>query len=328
MLRVLRGVVGEVLSERELAARICRACVAGLDVQGAAISLLTATSVDGRRSRPPTPPRPRWRTCSSPWARARASRPRVRPSGAGFRHPRPRPTARWPMFAGAVAEQTDVRALFALPLQLGAINLGVLDLYRTTPGPLRRHELRDVLAAADAATLMLLAVPGLPMTTTSDGAATDGRAAQRPVCGRGQRAGGPAVTEKGRAWWDGLWNDRAEVHQATGMVLAQLGVPAQDAFVRLCALRFRPPPPAGRGRPRRRRAPAGVHPGHGLSQDATSPSGESPVSGALPRKGVPSVSHVQNDREQLLAGRSSSWPTPSSTTTTSSTCSTGSSRTA
>jgi AmiR/NasT family two-component response regulator len=35
-----------------------------------------------------------------------------------------------------------------------------------------------------------------------------------------------------------LWNDRAEVHQATGMILAQLGVPAQEAFVRLRAHAF------------------------------------------------------------------------------------------
>jgi hypothetical protein len=40
------------------------------------------------------------------------------------------------------------------------------------------------------------------------------------------------------AWWDGMSSDRAEVHQATGMILAQLGVPAQDAFVRLRAHAF------------------------------------------------------------------------------------------
>ena len=33
-------------------------------------------------------------------------------------------------------------------------------------------------------------------------------------------------------------SDRAEVHQATGMILAQLGIPAQDAFVRLRAYAF------------------------------------------------------------------------------------------
>jgi hypothetical protein len=43
--------------------------------------------------------------------------------------------ARWPIFAAAVAEQTSVGALFALPLQWG-VYLGVLDLYRVNPGAL------------------------------------------------------------------------------------------------------------------------------------------------------------------------------------------------
>ena len=113
------------------------------------------------------------------------------------------------MFAAAVAEQTPVRALFAMPLQLGAINLGVLDLYRGTPGPLGRPELRDVAAAVDAATLLLLGAH-----TRTDAAGRDGHVV------------------------DGSEHNRAEVHQATGMVLVQLDIPAQDAFVRLRAHAF------------------------------------------------------------------------------------------
>ena len=55
--------------------------------------------------------------------------------------------------------------------------------------------------------------------------------------GHGDGESGPADREDG-AWWDGLHSDRAEVHQATGMILAQLGIPAQDAFVRLRAYAF------------------------------------------------------------------------------------------
>ncbi len=40
-------------------------------------------------------------------------------------------------------------ASFVLPLQWGAINLGVLDLYRAAPGMLDSLQLRDLLAAAD-----------------------------------------------------------------------------------------------------------------------------------------------------------------------------------
>ena len=43
---------------------------------------------------------------------------------------------RWPMFADA-ARQTTVQALFVLPLQAGALVIGVLDLYRDEPGMLR-----------------------------------------------------------------------------------------------------------------------------------------------------------------------------------------------
>ncbi len=38
--------------------------------------------------------------------------------------------------------------------------------------------------------------------------------------------------------WDVVWGHRAEIHQATGMVVAQLGINAQDAFARLRAYAF------------------------------------------------------------------------------------------
>ena len=131
-------------------------------------------------------------------------------------------TSRWPMFAVAVAEQTPVRALFAMPLQIGTINLGVLDLYRGTPGPLRRPELRDLLAAVDATTLLLLA-------------------AHTRVDAGGYQPGGHL--DQHRA--DVLGNSRSEVHQAIGMILVQLGVTAQDALVRLRAYAFAQQRPIG-----------------------------------------------------------------------------------
>jgi hypothetical protein len=53
--------------------------------------------------------------------------------------------ARWPIFAAAVLEQTPARALFALPLQWGVTNLGVLDLYRGARGGLDRAQWLDVV---------------------------------------------------------------------------------------------------------------------------------------------------------------------------------------
>ncbi len=79
--------------------------------------------------------------------------------------------------------------MFALPLQWATIKLGVLDLHRKAAGSLPAAQLRDALGAADIAALMLL------------GLRTD--------------------PGKDRAW-ERSWGNRVEIHQATGMVVAQL----------------------------------------------------------------------------------------------------------
>jgi ANTAR domain len=112
--------------------------------------------------------------------------------------------ARWPVFAPAAA-QAGVRAVFALPLQVGAIRLGVMDLYRARPGDLDREQLADALMLADTACALLL-----------DGAQPDG---SHPN-GRRPEQAGPT---------------QPEVHQATGMIIAQLGVTAAVALTRLRA---------------------------------------------------------------------------------------------
>ena len=113
--------------------------------------------------------------------------------------------ARWPVFAAAVVEQTDVAAVFALPLQWGTINLGVLDLYRRTPGALSREQRRDVISAVDVAAVMLLGVRTGPGDVEQLSSETSGR---------------------------------VEIHQATGMVLAQLEVDAEEALARMRAHAF------------------------------------------------------------------------------------------
>ena len=60
--------------------------------------------------------------------------------------------ARWPGFGPAVLE-AGIAAIFAFPLQVGGIRLGVLDLYRDTPGVLDDAEVTAALAYADAAVL-------------------------------------------------------------------------------------------------------------------------------------------------------------------------------
>jgi hypothetical protein len=112
--------------------------------------------------------------------------------------------ARWPGFASA-AVAAGARAMFALPLQAGAIRVGVLTLYRAQPGPLAPQELADALVLADIALELILdAAAGIT---------------------------GPP----GDQLLPGLSDRRAEVYQATGMISVQLGVSLQDAFIRLRA---------------------------------------------------------------------------------------------
>ena len=94
-------------------------------------------------------------------------------------------------------DQARIGAVFAFPLQWGTINLGVLDLYRRAPGSLSAAQVRDAISAADAAALMLL----------------------------GRRTG---PDPDGDVGWDRSWSKRAEIHQATGMVVAQLGIRARS----------------------------------------------------------------------------------------------------
>ena len=57
---------------------------------------------------------------------------------------------RWPAFAPAAVD-TGATTVFALPLFVGGIRLGVMDLYRARPGPLHHDEIADALLLADTA---------------------------------------------------------------------------------------------------------------------------------------------------------------------------------
>ena len=116
-------------------------------------------------------------------------------------------TERWPGFAPA-AIAAGARALFAFPLQAGAIRAGVLSLYRARPGPLTPQQLADALVFADIALQLLL----------DSSAGIIGAADYQPL--------------------DGLSDSRAEVYQATGMISVQLGVSLEVALVRLRAHAF------------------------------------------------------------------------------------------
>ena len=112
----------------------------------------------------------------------------------------------WPRFVAAVA-RLHVRALYAIPLRAGMGPLGVLVLCRPDPQPLVGHELNDALHVANLVSRLVL---GLQAEATSEGV----------------------------AWVPDATDSRAVVHQATGMIAAQLNVEVTEALVRLRAKAF------------------------------------------------------------------------------------------
>src|SRR6476659_466316 len=198
--RALLAIARDVTDDRALAGEICRACVAGLDIDGAAISLLTADplreTVFATDATAVLLEDLQFSLGEGACIDAAVSRRPVLVADMND----PAQTARWPVYAAAVVQQTGVRAIFALPLQWGTIDVGVLDLYRRAPGALSAAHMQDALSAADAATLLLLGL-------------------------RGDNGGEQA--------WNRSWGSRAKIHQAPGMVVAQLGISAADALARL-----------------------------------------------------------------------------------------------
>jgi hypothetical protein len=113
----------------------------------------------------------------------------------------------WPGFTAGALE-AGIAAVFAFPLQVGGIKIGVLDLYRNVAGPLEDSDLTEALAFAAAATSVLLHL--------------------QAAAAYGDMHPDLADTLV----------DRAEVHQATGMIAIQLGSNLADALTVLRARAF------------------------------------------------------------------------------------------
>ena len=116
-------------------------------------------------------------------------------------------TPRWLAFTGPVLD-AGVRAIFGFPLHVGAVRLGALNLYRDEPGPLTDEQYADALAMADIATRAVLVMQS-----------------NAPL---GQIA---VELQKGADF-------EYVVHQASGMVAAQLEVSVGQALIRLRAYAF------------------------------------------------------------------------------------------
>ncbi|MFG1607921.1 GAF and ANTAR domain-containing protein [Actinoplanes sp. NPDC049265] len=118
---------------------------------------------------------------------------------------------RWPGYAPA-AVRDGVRAEFAFPLQIGAARLGILDVFRQRAGPLNGTDLPLALTFADVTVEALLDRKGDTSARTGDGTMPSA-----------------LTVDVGH---------RAELFQAQGMVMVQLGVSLGEALVRMRAYAY------------------------------------------------------------------------------------------
>jgi hypothetical protein len=117
--------------------------------------------------------------------------------------------ARWPAYGPAMLGH-EIRGVTAIPIVVAGEFVGALDLFRARPGSLLDDDLAGAIAAAEIA--------GVPVLDLMDG---DLRAA--------------VADPNSNAWAELNALTRAEVSQATGMLVAQLEVEPAEALVRLRA---------------------------------------------------------------------------------------------
>ncbi|WP_246142144.1 GAF and ANTAR domain-containing protein [Lacisediminihabitans profunda] len=109
----------------------------------------------------------------------------------------------WPAFANAV-RGSDVHGMFAFPLVVGSLDIGAVDLYSSSVGGLTAEQVADASALAQLTGWQVLR----------------------------------RLLNQNPDDEEGSSHSRREVHQATGMVLAQLGINAEEASLLLRAHAF------------------------------------------------------------------------------------------
>ncbi len=117
-------------------------------------------------------------------------------------------TPRWLAFSPP-AIKAGVAAVFGFPIRVGVVRLGSLNLYRDQPGDLTDDQHADSLVMADVAARTVIAM-------------------------QSEAAPGAVAHEL-----ESSADFRFSVHQASGMVSAQLGVSVGEALVRMRAYAFR-----------------------------------------------------------------------------------------
>jgi GAF domain/ANTAR domain len=191
-----------------LVRRICQACVRSLPVTGAAASVMTtgghrgvvAATDDTARSLEDV----QFTLGVGPGCDAFATGRAVLVPELGA--PGSPEAGKWPPFRDAAA-RLGVRAVFSFPLHLGAASLGALTLYHVESGALSGPHLARAVRLSDAAAVAMLdMIAGLGPDTV-------------------EHFAGEEVADAGFY--------RAEIYQAAGMLMVQLGVSIEVATVRL-----------------------------------------------------------------------------------------------
>jgi hypothetical protein len=192
----------------EAADRLCQACVRLLDVDAAAISLVFDGANAGTLGSSGPPARMydelQFTLGEGPCLDSVALRAPV--LAVDLADPN---DARWPLYGPALLAY-QIRGVYAMPVLVAGEYVGALDLFRANPGSLATEQLAGALAAAELAAMPVLDL----MDTDLQAAVSD---------------------PTSNAWAELNALSRAEVSQATGMLMAQLGIEAAEALVRLRA---------------------------------------------------------------------------------------------
>jgi hypothetical protein len=109
----------------------------------------------------------------------------------------------WPRFTDAAREMLGELSLHAVPIRPGRNVLGVLSVYSRT---------RRALSRDDKTTQILVNAVGVALIDDAE-----------------------EMANRDNPLADGPWSARDQIHQATGMVIAQLGVAPEDALAMLRA---------------------------------------------------------------------------------------------
>jgi hypothetical protein len=192
----------------DAADRLCEACVTLLDVDAAAISLVFDGTNNGTLGSSDAPARRydelQFILGEGPCLDSVSSRAPVVVQDLADPEDR-----RWPIYGPAMLD-LKVRGVQAMPVVVAGEYVGALDLFRTKPGSFNAEQFSGAIAAAELA--------GMPLLDLLE---ADLQAA--------------AADPESNAWAELNTLSRAEVSQATGMLVAQLEIEPAEALVRLRA---------------------------------------------------------------------------------------------